>query len=183
MIANSEIPERDDEFARLIASHRKQLLHFLTSMTACRSTADDLVQETCVRLWEKRAEFEPGSNFKAWAFQIGVNLLRNHRRKVSKGGEQVLPSEDLLERMQQRYQEREPRWQAESEHVSACLQQLPDRQRILMVRRYVGKVSVAALAEEWNLNPNALSQQLFRIKKALRRCVESRLRQAEEGGR
>ena len=46
----------DLEMESLIQSHRQPLLGFLITLTACKSTAEDLVQETCIILWEKRAD-------------------------------------------------------------------------------------------------------------------------------
>lgn len=42
--------------------------------------ADDLAQETFVRLWQNRAKFRPGAEFRPWLFAIAVNLARNRLR-------------------------------------------------------------------------------------------------------
>jgi RNA polymerase sigma factor (sigma-70 family) len=42
--------------------------------------ADDMVQDTYLRAWQNFDRFMPGSNFKAWAFQILTFLILNERR-------------------------------------------------------------------------------------------------------
>lgn len=42
--------------------------------------ADEVVEETFVRIYQKRADFIPGSNFSAWIFTIAANLSRHRLR-------------------------------------------------------------------------------------------------------
>ncbi|WP_439534022.1 sigma-70 family RNA polymerase sigma factor [Polymorphobacter sp.] len=69
------------------ADFRAQLLAIIPSLRAyarslChnRELADDLSQETLVKAWAARRSFQPGSNFRGWAFRI----LRNHFYSVVK---------------------------------------------------------------------------------------------------
>lgn len=41
---------------------------------------DEVVEETFVRVYHKRADFIPGSNFSAWIFTIAANLCRHRLR-------------------------------------------------------------------------------------------------------
>lgn len=42
--------------------------------------ADELAQETFVRVWQQRAKFRPTAEFRPWVFSIAVNLARNRLR-------------------------------------------------------------------------------------------------------
>ena len=42
--------------------------------------ADDLAQETFVRVWQQREKFRAGAEFRPWMFAIAVNLGRNRLR-------------------------------------------------------------------------------------------------------
>ncbi len=46
---------------------------FAVSLSQNVDKADDLVQETLVKAWDKHESFQPGTNLKAWLFTI----LRN----------------------------------------------------------------------------------------------------------
>jgi RNA polymerase sigma-70 factor, ECF subfamily len=173
--------EREDDtiFESQFEQIRISLLRFVISLTSCRTTSDDLVQETFMTLWKKRKSYEPGTNFKAWAFQTAFNLVRNYRRSNSRSIEQSMPSDKVMGLIKDRYMQSENVWEAESKFLPECLQQLPERQQQLITRRYIGKVSIQNLAPDWDLSPNALSQLLFRIKKTLKKCVQSK--QASRG--
>jgi RNA polymerase sigma-70 factor (ECF subfamily) len=53
------------------------------AISLCRDAqrADDLVQETLVKAWQKRKSFEAGTNLKAWLFTILRNTYFSELRK------------------------------------------------------------------------------------------------------
>jgi RNA polymerase sigma-70 factor, ECF subfamily len=54
---------------------------FAMSLCGNAARADDLVQETLLRAWDKQATFEDGTNFKAWLFTILRNIFFSEQRK------------------------------------------------------------------------------------------------------
>ena len=54
---------------------------FAVSLTHNSDRADDLVQETLVKAWDKQASFQPGTNLKAWLFTILRNEFYSQIRK------------------------------------------------------------------------------------------------------
>ena len=54
---------------------------FAVSLTQNADKADDLVQETLVKAWDKQASFQPGTNLKAWLFTILRNEFYSQMRK------------------------------------------------------------------------------------------------------
>lgn len=67
---------------------RSDLLGAIPSLRAfaislCRNAdrADDLVQETLVKAWDKQASFQPGTNLTAWLFTILRNEFYSQMRK------------------------------------------------------------------------------------------------------
>ena len=54
---------------------------FAVSLAQNADKADDLVQETLVKAWDKHASFQPGTNLKAWLFTILRNEFYSQMRK------------------------------------------------------------------------------------------------------
>lgn len=176
--------QAEQDFEDLLESHRPALRRFLFSLTASQANAEDLLQETSLVLWRKREDFEPGTNFKAWSFQVAFNIARSYRRKASRSRELTLPDEALMDRLAEEQEAARDQWEREIRHLPTCLGKLKERQREFVVRRYMGKSSVQELASEEGMTPNAMSQLLFRIKRALQKCVERELQlelESEEG--
>jgi RNA polymerase sigma-70 factor (ECF subfamily) len=54
---------------------------FAMSLCRDRTQADDLVQETLVKAWDKFGSFEEGTNLRAWLFTILRNTFLSKKRK------------------------------------------------------------------------------------------------------
>jgi RNA polymerase sigma-70 factor (ECF subfamily) len=71
-------------FGRLVERYWDRLYRWLYHLTRDRHKAEDLVQETFLKVLAALDSFRPGSNFRAWLFRIGhnnfVNLKRTERR-------------------------------------------------------------------------------------------------------
>ena len=66
---------------------------FAMSLAQNADKADDLVQETLVKAWDKQASFQPGTNLKAWVFTILRNEFYSQMRKR---GREVQDSDGLI---------------------------------------------------------------------------------------
>ena len=68
------------DFRNDILPHRDRLFRLAFSITLNRTDAEDIVQETMLRVWEKREEWKDISNAEAWLTQICKNLALDHRK-------------------------------------------------------------------------------------------------------
>jgi RNA polymerase sigma-70 factor (ECF subfamily) len=83
---------QDAALNALMARHAGSLYGFLCRFVGDQETANDLAQETFVRVYQHRADFKPGQRFSTWLFTIGANLARNHLRSRSRRPEVSLES-------------------------------------------------------------------------------------------
>lgn len=66
---------------RLVARWQTPVRHFVFRYVQNEADADDLVQETFVRVFRHRGRYRPAGRFSTWLFTIAVNLCRNHAEK------------------------------------------------------------------------------------------------------
>jgi RNA polymerase sigma-70 factor (ECF subfamily) len=64
----------------LMERHATPVFHFLCRMVGNEDDANDLAQETFVRVFKARASFRLEQKFSAWLFTIAANLAHNHFR-------------------------------------------------------------------------------------------------------
>ena len=64
----------------LMERHATPVFHFLCRMLGSEDDANDLAQETFVRVYRSRDRFKQDANFSTWLFTIAANLARNHLR-------------------------------------------------------------------------------------------------------
>lgn len=56
------------------------LKSFVGRVVLNASEAEELAQETFVRVWQQRDKFRAGAEFRPWVFSIAINLARNRLR-------------------------------------------------------------------------------------------------------
>src|SRR6516164_7114050 len=83
-------------FQEAALAHLSSLFNFALKLTRNRERAEDLVQETYLRAYRASESFTPGTNMKAWLFQILKNAQLNVYRSAKTHPEEVPlePDED-----------------------------------------------------------------------------------------
>lgn len=76
------LKKRDpDAISELIGRYQHRLYRFLVRMVQDSATAEDLFQQTWIRLLEKIGSYDARRNFDAWLFAIARNLAIDHLRR------------------------------------------------------------------------------------------------------
>jgi len=168
---------RQTEFVKLLTEHQTALRCFILSMLpGCQDTAD-VLQDTNVVLWEKMDSYEPGSNFRAWAFAVARNKVMQYRSKEVRA-KKVALSGELLEIIEEARRDILPEsLEAKLQALAHCLDALNKPERDLIRMRYLEDHR-----EEWESlsRPGAsIRVALCRIRGKLRECVERRIRRKE----
>ena len=70
-----------DVLDALIEQYQHRLLRYLAHMTGNRATAEDLFQETWIRVLEKGHQYDGKSRFATWLMTIAHNIAIDHLRK------------------------------------------------------------------------------------------------------
>src|SRR5208283_3326586 len=74
------IAGQDAALNELMERHATPVFHFLCRMVGNEDDANDLAQETFVRVFKSRESFRTSEKFSTWLFTIAANLARNHFR-------------------------------------------------------------------------------------------------------
>ncbi len=61
--------------------HAQGLLRFALRLTLAKPAAEDLAQETLLRAWRSFAQFQPGTNARAWVYRILINTFYERGRR------------------------------------------------------------------------------------------------------
>ena len=74
----------DDGIVEIIRDHKDGLMLYLNSFVQNIYLAEDLTEDTFVKLIAKRPRFAGKSTFKTWLYSIGRNVALDHLRKNGK---------------------------------------------------------------------------------------------------
>jgi RNA polymerase sigma-70 factor (ECF subfamily) len=70
-----------EEFEAVAVPHLNGLYRTAVRLVRDRTEAQDLVQQVYLQAWKAFHRFEPGTNCRAWLFQILINEVRHYRRR------------------------------------------------------------------------------------------------------
>ena len=71
----------DDGIVQIIKEHKDGLMLYLNSFVQNIHLAEDLAEDTFVKLIAKQPKFSGKSTFKTWLYSIGRNVALDHLRK------------------------------------------------------------------------------------------------------
>jgi len=77
-------PTAAGAFEALLAPQLDALYRTARRMTRNADDAEDLVQDTAIRAFRAFAQFQPGTNFRAWIFRVLTTTFINRQRSVGR---------------------------------------------------------------------------------------------------
>jgi RNA polymerase sigma-70 factor, ECF subfamily len=168
------LDQKKELFVRLLASHERRLYAYILSLHPNWSDAEDIFQETNVRLWRDFDNFDPTTNFAAWATSIAYYQVLTWRKRVSRN--HLVFDDELLQFIAERHEEMIPAAESRHRALGSCLQELSGQSRKLLAQCYTPGAEVKEVAKACGRNPPAVYKALQRIRAALRKCIEQKLR-------
>ena len=170
-----EQESRNREFVRLLAKHDLRLAEYIHTLVPLWHDAEDIIQNTKLRLWEQFDSFRPGTDFAAWAFTIAGYLVRAHRKCCQR--RRICFSDDLLEKLSQEVPVVSSLAEDRVSALVECVKMLSDSSRKLLALFCMGHRKVKDIASDLGQAPSATYQALSRTRRQLFECVEKRLQE------
>lgn len=160
----------------LMERHAPALFRFLCRMLNNEDDANDLAQETFVRVFQARESFDTNKKFSTWLFTIAANLARNQIRwrtrhpNVSLDAESDSTDQPLREKLSSTAPT--PKEQVLSGEraiaVRAAVNALPEDLREAIVLCEWEEHSMAEAAAISEITPKAIESRLYRARQILR---------------
>jgi len=178
------VPEQVD-FIEQAAPYRSELLAHCYRLLGSVHDAEDLVQETYLRGWRSYTSFEERAALRTWLYRIAtracLRALENRARRVMPAGlgEGSSDPDAALDDGANEYRWMEPLPDSLTPDevvatrdtvrlaVATALQELPARQRAVLILRDVAQFSAAEVAELLSTTPAAVNSAMQRARARL----------------
>ncbi|NLF06518.1 MAG: sigma-70 family RNA polymerase sigma factor, partial [Pirellulaceae bacterium] len=133
-----------DEFTRVFTVNQRAIYLYIRSLVANSADVDELWQETNLVLWQRFADYQPGTNFLAWARRIAYNKVLNYRTRRRPP---LLFSDDFLQKLaaSDRVFDSNSFW---LDVLKLCTDKLPPIDRELIELRYGPDGDCRSVAEK-----------------------------------
>jgi RNA polymerase sigma-70 factor (ECF subfamily) len=166
-----------DLLDRLIEKYQYRLLRYLVHLTGRRDLAEDLFQETWVRVLERGGQYDGRHEFSTWLFAIARNLTLDYLRRKQPSSLDTLSDDDdtspfetpatgspsALELTLQREQ---------SEQISEGMERLPARYREALALRFHEGMSLEEMAAVTNVPISTVKSRVYRGLNALQHWLK-----------
>jgi RNA polymerase sigma-70 factor (ECF subfamily) len=163
-------------FEKLMRQYERQIFRISLQITQNREDAEDIVQDTFFKAFQKIDQFQGNSKFYTWLVRIAVNesLMRLRKRKAQKTvsmDEEIQTDEgsiprdfaDWMPNPEQNYNQAEL-----AEILRRTIQGLPPGFRTVFVLRDIDGLSTEETAQALKLSVPAVKSRLLRARLQLR---------------
>lgn len=161
----------DSGFVEIIKDYKDGLTIYLCSITGNVHVAEDLTEDTFVRIITRKPRFSGKSAFKTWLYTIGRNIAIDFLRKKS-GIQEVsadefaeLRSDELL--LEEMYIKEE-----EKRDLHQAMKKLPENYRQVLWLTYFEELSNKEAAQVMKKSVHNIETMLYRARMSLRKELE-----------
>ncbi len=169
-----------EEFEDLLVACQGKLLAYIYALLPNMNDAQDILQQTVLKLWEEFEHYDRDQTFAGWAHTLAryqvLSFLRDKQRS------RVVFNDDVMTTLSDRQAEMAQHDDADAyrEALSHCESRLEQSDRRLLRRCYVDEVNVALISTELGRSPQSVCNSLKRIRTAMFGCIQRRLSKQEQ---
>lgn len=159
-------------FARLLAPWRAPLFAYLRRSAPDRSAAEDLLQETLIRVWRGLAEYDDQGRFGAWAFTIARRVAIDAARAFDRRPD-LVPEAEAPEPAAPANPEADVLAGELEAILLATVDGLPEEQREVLILRQHGGLGFKEIAAITNAPLSTVLSRMHYAVTKLRKVVRS----------
>ncbi len=167
-------PRDETRFIEALSRNQPALEAFCHANLANRDDAREVMQATCVKLWQKAADWNPETEFLPWAFTVARFTILSHYRDQKR--DRLVFDEDVIHAMTDEVEEAAVAFDGRRDALSKCMKKLDQRHRALLHDHYTVSQSLREIAEASGRSLSAVKMTLLRIRQQLSACIESEMR-------
>ena len=156
-----------DAFEAALVRILPRLRRFAHALTRDAADADDLTQRAAERALKARSQWQPGTNFDAWAYRIMRNLWIDTARSRQRRDKVIAPAEEA----ETIGAPGDAEATAERLFLMRAMDRLPDEQREAVALVMIEGLSYAEAAEVLEVPAGTLTSRLVRGRQALAKML------------
>lgn len=160
-----------EQLLALLTSHQRRLVGFLRALVPNRTDAEEILQEVNLYIWQHADEFQPGTDFAAWALKIAHFCVLTARKRRSR--DRLLFDDVLLERLATTSHSFDAKSNRHQDALEICLRKLAPREHDLVAQLYGDSdTTPQSLAKQLGRSLKGLHVSVYRIRMKLLECIQ-----------
>jgi RNA polymerase sigma-70 factor (ECF subfamily) len=159
------------EFVQRLTASQSAMYAFIVSLLGGANDADDVLQETNMKLCRRWSQYDREQPFLRWAYAFARFEVMAYRK--SKQRSRLVLDNTLVATIAGELEESSENADSRLKLLEVCLKRLNARQRELIFARYGRGEAVRDIAARLSRPENAMAALFYRLRKILADCVQS----------
>ncbi len=152
-----------------------QTYFFILKIVQNEQDAEDILQESYIKMLEKIDEIDPDRNFTSWFYQIAINKSKDLLRRKNKVFFESIDNEEYdyaLEESPEFYPEEKVDKDELCTQVMTAIDELTAEKRACVIMKYYAQMNVNEIAEILNVPIGTVKHRLFSARKDIKSSFE-----------
>jgi len=156
-------------FAILVDKYKKQIVVYIFSLVKDREEANDLAQETFIRVYKNLWKYNQQYKFSTWIYQIAKNLSLDYLKKKRP----TLVSEEYIDAVEDKRgsPEQSTLNKEMQQELLKAVNQLAPQLRETLVSYHINNLSYKEISETRKISVSKVKNQLFQARKKLKEMM------------
>ena len=159
-------------FEALVSMHAPYVYNVALRTLTNASDAEDVTQETFVRVWRSLNNFRGDAQFRTWLYRITTNLCYNRLPHLKRELEQLAIQDDADDEIalpdEQQQVEQDVVSDELRQQLELAINDLPEAYRLLISLRHIQGMSYAEIVEATGMPLGTVKTGIFRARRDLR---------------
>lgn len=160
------------ELTKCIDAYGKEIFSFCKWLTGCGPEAEELYQDTWLVVVRRLGELDAAGNVKSYCLSVALRIWKNKRRRYARRQRierELLAAKACGSRLKQQalWPEQRLLRQEREQAVREAVEELPWRQRIIVLLFYMEQQPLGRIAEITGLPLGTVKSRLYHARKAL----------------
>ena len=157
-------------YTQIINKYKNQLYATILRMTKNPQDAQDLVQESFIKVYHNLGKYDGVGSFSSWIYRVAINHCMDEFRKKRYKMKQVEINEETF--VNANHPEVIFLKKEKNRQLERLIATLPEDERMIILLRYVNELSYCEISELVQLSLSNVRTKLHRAKKKMRESVE-----------
>lgn len=140
----------EEGFRHLVVKYQRRLYHVIRNRVSSHEDADDILQNTFLKMFKHIAGFEGRSGLFTWMYRIATNEVNNHHKRQNRLKVETLDEKD------QYHADTFVNTEDLEARVEAIISRLPHRQQMVFRMRYYDELTYREMSSMLDLTEGAL---------------------------
>ncbi|MBK7445409.1 MAG: sigma-70 family RNA polymerase sigma factor [Ignavibacteria bacterium] len=166
-------------YVEIVMRYKDRLVNFLYRFTGNRETAEDISQETFLKLYKNKDKYSEIAKFSTWLYTIALNEARSNFRKEKKHS--AVSINDFYEDNHNDYQirsddynpEEDANAETESFYIQKAINSLNEIHREIIVLRDIEELDYEEIAKTLDIPLGTVRSRINRARESLKVSLDS----------